>query len=114
MTRGRNTRTSPRLRPAILMGRRVDFFPAADWKRLCPGWEPGCGWWCDAADGHQILAALIPAQSQCLSALLRARREPWTVSGADAQRAELHRASLWTLNLLPCPDGRADRWRHDQ
>ncbi|MCY4328436.1 MAG: hypothetical protein OXC53_12775, partial [Rhodobacteraceae bacterium] len=97
----RSAKQIPRLRPAILLGRRVDFFPADHWLRLCPGWPPAAGWWRDHNSNECVLAALVPAQSQCLAALLHIRREPWTLGHVEARAAEACEALDWTLQLLP-------------
>ncbi len=95
------------VRPAILSGRRVDFWRAADWAALCPGWRPAAGYWREPRDGA-LLAALTGCQSDIAIAALRRLGRSWLLSVSDARAADAGRPALWTCMLTPLPPSMAE------
>ena len=92
----------PPVRPGILSGRRVDFWRAADWAALCPGWRPAAGYWREPREGA-LLAALAGCQSDIAIAALRRLGRSWMLSVQDARAADAGRPALWTCKLTPLP-----------
>ena len=92
----------PAVRPAILRGRRVDFWPAADWAAICPGWRPAGGYWRQPATGR-LLSALAVCQSDVAFEILRRSGRSWKLSLAEARSADAGQPALWTCRLTPLP-----------
>ncbi len=90
------------IRPALLHGRRVDFWEACDLRLSLPGEGPAFGYWFDRSTGR-MLAALDGRQS--LLAVRSARRlaRQLTLCLPKARAAEAGRALAWTSRLNPVP-----------
>ena len=90
------------IRPALLHGRRVDFWDAGDLRSSLPGEGPAFGYWFDRETGR-MLAALDGRQS--LLAVRSARRLARRLGLClpMAQAAEAGRALEWTSRLNPVP-----------
>ena len=92
----------PAIRPAILRGRRVDFWCAEAWDATFPGWRPRMGYWTDR-NGGIMLAAADDRQSRIAIAALRGLGIGFTLDVEAARSAEAARAELWTCRLCPVP-----------
>ena len=91
-----------RIRPALLRGRRVDFWPAACWFRLSGKKPPSGGYWRNRS-GNDFLAALDGSQSLCALRAARAEYQRCALGLADARAAEAGLPVGWTRQLVPVP-----------
>ncbi len=89
------------IRPALLKGRRVDFWAIEDWQPVASE-RPRGGYWFQRETGR-LLVALDGQQSLRAAAEARRLAKRLGLSLRDAKAAEAGRAMPWTSCLTPVP-----------
>ena len=110
MTRQSGWERAAMIRPAILLGQRVDFWDADDWQPSVPGELPAAGFWLDKSSGR-ILVALDGHQSLLAVGEARRLERRLVLSLREARAAEAGRVLPWTSRLSPIPARIAARKR---
>ena len=90
------------IRPAVLQGRRVDFWDAQDWLPESPDDRPQGGYWLHRGSGR-LLVALGAEQSLRAAQESRQLARPLRLCLREARAAEAGRALGWTSCLTPVP-----------
>ena len=90
------------IRPALLLGRRVDFWDSEDWLPESPDDRPQGGYWFHRSSGR-LLVALGAEQSLRTAQESRQLARPLRVCLRAARAAESGRALGWTSCLTPVP-----------